>query len=343
MTRIIEYTDDNRLAWSEYVARASDSTIAHRIGWRDVIHKSLGHSPKYLMAMSGSTVKGVLPLFVVTTWWRAKYVVSVPWLDYGGVCADDKETEKLLLSEATRITDDKGARFLELRSVESNEVGLEKRLDKVSFLLELDNDPDKVWKAFGWEVRGRIKKSRKSGLTTEIGGLEKLDDFYGVFSHNMRDLGTPVWSKELFRNTLTEFPEDAEIILVRMNDAVIGCGLILSFKKTQYVPSASSFRWSLKYCPNNALYWCVIERACQNGYECFDFGRSSWDSGTFRFKKKWGAPVKQLEWQYYLNKEKEVPRISPDNPKYKTAIKLWKKMPLWLANFLGPKVIKNFP
>ena len=121
MTRIIEYSDDYRLAWSEYVERASDSTVAHRIGWRDVIHKSLGHSPKYLKAMSGSTVKGVLPLFVVTTWWRAKYVVSVPWLDYGGVCADDKETEKLLLSEATRITDDKGARFLELRSVESNE------------------------------------------------------------------------------------------------------------------------------------------------------------------------------------------------------------------------------
>jgi FemAB-related protein (PEP-CTERM system-associated) len=216
-------------------------------------------------------------------------------------------------------------------------------LDKVSFVLELNEDPEVVWKAFGWEVRGRIRKSQKSKLTTEIGGLENLDDFYEVFSRNMRDLGTPVWGKDLFRNVLTEFPRDAEIILVRMGDEVIGGGLILSFKDTQYVPSASSCKWSLKYCPNNALYWSVIRRACENGCAYFDFGRSSRDSGTFRFKKKWGATVKQLVWQYHLNKEKEVPRISPDNPRYRAAIALWKRMPLRLANFLGPKLIRNFP
>lgn len=340
---VVEYSSDYELAWSEYVERSPESTVSHRIGWRDVISDSLGHVPRYLMALDGSTVKGVLPLFEVTTLWRARYIISVPWLDYGGICADDEETARLLLDEASRITDSVGARFLEFRSKKSSNLGMAERLDKASLILDLNEDPDILWKSMNAKLRNQIRKSHKSGLTTEIGGLDFLDDFYRVFSRNMRDLGTPVWGKNLIRSAIRRFPDDAEIILVRHQDSVVAGGLILSFKDRQYVPSASAYRWSLKYCPNMALYWAAIKRACEQGYRHFDFGRSSWDSGTFRFKKQWGAAPEQLVWQYYLNKERDVPQISPDNPKYKTAIRLWKKMPMPLANLLGPRIIKNFP
>lgn len=340
---VVEYSSDYEQAWSEYVEKSPESTVTHEIGWRDVISDSLGHEPRYLLALDGSTVKGILPLFLVTTWWRAKYLISVPWLDYGGICADDDKTAGLLLDEASRITDRIGARFLELRSVKSNNLGMAERLDKASLILKLNEDPDALWKAMNAKLRNQIRKSEKSGLTTEIGGIEFLDDFYKVFSRNMRDLGTPVWGKDLIGNTLRRFPDDAEIILVRHQNVVVAGGLILTFKETQYVPSASAYRWSLKYCPNMALYWAVIKRACERGYRYFDFGRSSWDSGTFRFKKQWGATPEQLVWQYYLNKEDDLPRITPENPKYKLAVRLWKKMPMPIANILGPRIIKNFP
>jgi FemAB-related protein (PEP-CTERM system-associated) len=343
MIQVVEYSDKHERAWDDYVEKSPCATIAHRIGFRKVIAKSLGHRPRYLLAMRGDIVAGILPLFIVKTWWNKRYAVSIPWLDYGGICADNDETAQSLLDTAIAITEEERAEFLELRSVNSDNLGLDLRLDKVSFILDLPDDPDVLWKSFDAKLRNQIRKSIKSELRTYIGGVEFLDSFYRVFARNMRDLGTPVWGKDLFRNVLEAFPGEAEIILVEKGDEIIAGGLILSGKGTQYVPSASSLRSYIKLCPNHALYWNILKRACETGYKYFDFGRSSRDSGTFRFKKQWGAPPEQLEWQYMLNRISEVPRISPNNPKYRTLIRLWKKLPLGLANRLGPRLIRNFP
>lgn len=343
MIQVIEYSDDYESAWDDYVAKSPCATIAHRIGFRKVIAKSLGHRPHYLLAMRGDSVTGILPLFIVKTWWNKKYAVSVPWLDYGGVCADDSETSESLLDAAKSITRKARAEFLELRSVNSDNLGLDLRLDKLSFILDLPDDPDVLWKSFNAKLRNQIRKSIKSELKTYIGGVEFLDSFYRVFARNMRDLGTPVWGKDLFTNVLETFPGEAEIIIVEHANEIIAGGLILSGKGTQYVPSASSLRSHIKLCPNHALYWTILKRACETGCKHFDFGRSSRDSGTYKFKKQWGAEPEQLEWQYMLNRISEVPQISPNNPKYRTFIGLWKKLPLGLANCLGPKLIRNFP
>ena len=159
----------------------------------------------------------------------------------------------------------------------------------------------------------------------------------------MHDLGTPVWGFKFFKTILETFPDTAQLILVRKNKKAIAGGLVLSFKDTLYVPSASAYRSSLKYCPNHALYWEVIKKGCEQGYNIFDFGRSTLNSPTFGFKKQWVSTPAPLVWQYYLNKAKEMPAINPDNPKYRIFINLWRKLPLPIANFLGPKVIKNFP
>ncbi|MFH1891808.1 MAG: FemAB family XrtA/PEP-CTERM system-associated protein [Candidatus Zixiibacteriota bacterium] len=343
MVRVVAYAHELENSWAEYVQNTESSNIAHRLEWRYVISESLGHRPRYLVALDDSKVVGILPLFVVTTWWRAKYIVSVPWLDYGGIVADSDDVEILLLDEARRITEEEGAKFLELRSVSAGSVKMEERLDKASFILKLTDNSEDLWKSFNAKLRNQIRKAQKSQLYTEIGGVELLDSFYDVFSRNMRDLGTPVWGKDLFRRILSAFPQSAEIIQVKKDEDVVAGGLILSFKKSQYVPSASSLRSFINLCPNHALYWSVIARACESRFDYFDFGRSSWDSGTFNFKKQWGAEPTQLVWQYHLNKATEVPRISPDNRKYRTVIGLWKKLPLGLANYLGPKLIRNFP
>jgi FemAB-related protein (PEP-CTERM system-associated) len=343
MKEIVEYTDAYKTAWMGYVESSPSATVAHQIAWKEVMHDSLGYKPRYILVTEGPRIRGILPLFIVRTWWQSRYIISLPWIDYGGICADDSETEKLLLSEACRIVETERAEFMELRSVKADNPNLVHRQDKVTFLLRLDKYPEKIWKGFDAKLRNQIRKSQKSGLTAEFGGAEKLLSFYKVFSYNMRDLGTPVWGIDFFQSILKKFPDTSQIILVKKDEKVIASGLVLSFKDRLYVPSASSYRSFLKYCPNHALYWEVIKKGCEQGYEYFDFGRSSWYHNTFNFKKQWVPVPTQLTWQYYLRRRKDLPLLSPSNPKYRFLIGLWKKLPLAIANYLGPKIIKNFP
>ena len=343
MKKVLQYLTGYEIAWSEYVESSPNATIAHQIDWKNVIEKGIGHKPRYLLAIEENSIRGILPLVVVKTWWQSRYIISLPWIDYGGICADDLDTEKMLLDEARRITESEKAQFMELRSVKASDHNLAIRQDKATFLLKLDSNPDKIWKNFNAKLRNQIRKSQKSGLSTEFGGIEKLRSFYKVFSYNMRDLGTPVWGFKFFKAILETFPSTAQLVLVIKDTKAIAGGLLLSFKDRLYIPSASAYRSSLKYCPNHALYWEVIRRGCEQGYKYFDFGRSTLNSPTYNFKKQWVPTPTPLVWQYYLNKAKEMPAISPDNPKYRIFINLWRKLPLPIANFLGPKVIKNFP
>jgi len=344
MTIVVRpYANEDRSAWTHFVASAQSATVCHEIGWREVMRNSLGHLPRYLIATNDTRVTGVLPLFEVTTWWRARYLVSIPWLDYGGVCAEDQATAHTLLKEAGKLATEIGARFIEMRSVAAVSDSLPQTDNRVTFNLKLSPDPDQIWHSFGAKLRNQIRKSEKSGLTTEIGGSGKLDDFYRVFCHNMRDLGTPVWGIDLFEQVLKQFPDTAQIILVKHESRTIAGGLILKFKNSLYVPSASAYRESLKFCPNHALYWRVISEGCCEGCDIFDFGRSAKGSNTFKFKQQWVPEPTQLHWQYLLNTVDTIPAINPSNPKYRMFISAWQHLPLALANFLGPKVIKNFP
>jgi FemAB-related protein (PEP-CTERM system-associated) len=295
------------------------------------------------MALEDDTVRGILPFFLVRTVWGSRYLISLPWIDYGGVCAADPRAETALLEEARRIAEIEKVQFAEFRSVEAVFNNLPALDDKVTFLLELDKDPEVIFKNFNSKLRNQIRKAQKSNLTTEFGGLELLPDFYKIFSWKMHSLGTPVWGFAHFENILKAFPHTAEIIMVRKNEKYIAGGLVLEFKDRLYVPSAAAYRSALKYCPNHALYWAVIKKGCVEGRNLFDFGRSRIDSNTYKFKEQWVPTPTQLKWQYHLARAKEIPAINPASPKYRLFINIWKKLPYWAANYLGPRVIKNFP
>lgn len=340
--QVVPYAEDRRESWQAYVASRPEATIAHQIEWRDIIGSTLGHQPRYLLCLTGTEVTGVLPLFLVKTWWGKKSLISIPWIDYGGILAGDSDSAEALLNAARRIAEAEECGYIEFRSVNPLELALTPRSDKVTFLLELDRDPEAVWSKLDSKLRNQIRKSQKSGLATEFAGTEGLNDFYRVFCRNMRDLGTPVWGRDFFAAILDTMKESARLLLVRKDGRTIAGGLALSFRDRWYVPSASSLRGSLQYCPNHALYWAIIEKACRDGRAYFDFGRSSEDSPTYRFKIQWAQPT-PLAWQYHLAAGGEPPRVSPQNPKYRLFIGVWRHLPLPLANFLGPKVIKNFP
>ncbi|MDH4222635.1 MAG: FemAB family PEP-CTERM system-associated protein [candidate division Zixibacteria bacterium] len=340
---ITEYSEKYRNLWNDYVVKNCYATFAHQIEWKDILEKSFRQKPLYLLSSENDQITGILPLFYYSSILFGKFLVSLPWLDYGGVCAGSVEIQQKLIEEAIQIAKQKKCKFLELRSVIQEDVRLVTKTNKITFKLELYPDPEKAWQGIDSKARNQIRKAQKSGLEVSFGGEENIDMFYSVFSTNMRDLGTPVWTKELFKNILAYFPEKSEIALVKMKDKTIGGALILYFKDMMTVPSASSLSSFLRYCPNNILYWEIIKRGCIKKLKIFDLGRSSWESGTFNFKKQWVEKPTQLYWQYYLNKIKKLPDLNPESSKFSLSIKLWKKLPLAWANFLGPKIVRKLP
>jgi FemAB-related protein (PEP-CTERM system-associated) len=177
-----------------------------------------------------------------------------------------------------------------------------------------------------------------------VGREEELDSFYSVFSRNMRDLGTPVYAKSFFRNILERFPETTHICTVyTQNGQAAASGFLVGFKGTLEIPWASSLRSYNQCSPNMLLYWSVLKHACEKGFKVFDFGRSTRDEGTYRFKEQWGARPVQLYWYYWMRNEGALPELNPRNPKYQLAIKVWKKLPIAVTKLIGPLIEKNLP
>jgi FemAB-related protein (PEP-CTERM system-associated) len=205
-------------------------------------------------------------------------------------------------------------------------------------ILDLLDGPDEMWKRFDAKLRNQVRKASKSGLTAGWSNKEGLSDFYKIFAANMRDLGSPVHSYDFFGAILDEFDDSAKIMLVRKDEDVIGGAVCLSFKDSMIVPWASSLREYFSLCPNNLLYWEMIRWGCKNGYQRFDFGRSSPDSGTYHFKKQWGAKEEPLHWQCISRKIGQAVMPHADDNKYRWIIKVWSHLPLSFTKFVGPLV-----
>jgi serine/alanine adding enzyme len=159
----------------------------------------------------------------------------------------------------------------------------------------------------------------------------------------MRDLGTPVYAKNFFHNILEAFPESTRIFAVYHNTKVIAAGIGFWFRKTLEIPWASSINDYNILCPNNMLYWEAIQFAIRNGFNKFDFGRSTPNEGTYSFKRQWGAQPVQLYWQYLMDGQNSIPDLNPSNPRYQTAVRIWQRLPLPVTRVLGPMIVRNIP
>ena len=200
-------------AWDEYLFKSNHSTFYHQIGWRNVVGKTYKHKPVYLVAKEDGEIKGILPLFLMKSMLFGKKLVSVPFAPYGGVCTDNGTIENALVEEAKRITEECDADYLELRNLNlnKNELELATNNSYVTFVLNLSQDSDIVWKKFNNKVRNAIRKALKSNL--EISHDNNIKEFYGLYTKNMRDLGTPPHSYAFFKNLLHEFPEHTSCLL----------------------------------------------------------------------------------------------------------------------------------
>jgi FemAB-related protein (PEP-CTERM system-associated) len=324
--------------WDTYVYRCPQSSHCHLAGWRRVIERSYGHPSFYLWARENDETKGILPLIQMGGFLFSRSFVSMPFLDDGGICADDDHIRAVLYKQAMQLCGQYKGDILDLRHRQVNSLNLALSGSKATLILELDNDPDRMWKEFDAKVRNQVRKAQKSGLTASWGGIEGLPDFYEIFAVNMRDLGSPVHSRKFFTVIFEEFSDSAKLMLVRKGNTIIGGAVCFLFRETMLVPWASSQREYFPLCPNNLLYWEMIQWGCKNGYQRFDFGRSSPGSGTYNFKKQWGAKEELLHWQCLSRKNCRSSVVHADDPKYQWMIRTWQSLPISVTKLIGPLV-----
>jgi FemAB-related protein (PEP-CTERM system-associated) len=316
------------------------ATGYHEWAWRDVFTRAFGHQDRSLIARRGTTVEGVLPLVEIRSPLFGRSLTSMPFVNYGGMLADTDDSARGLLEAARALARARGCRHVELRHTARQFDDLPCRQHKVSMWLSLAPN---LWDGFDRKVRNQVRKAEKSQLSAVRGGIELLPEFYTVFSRNMRDLGTPVYGRELFASVLDAFPDRARLVVVRLGAAPVAAGLTYRTGPRTEIPWASSIRDYNALCPNHLLYWQAIQHAVAEGCEIFDFGRSTPHEGTYKFKEQWGAVPVPLHWEYVLTEGAALPDHSPKNPKFNLAIAAWKRSPLWLANRIGPRIVKDIP
>jgi FemAB-related protein (PEP-CTERM system-associated) len=329
--------------WEAFVASCPGSSGYHRWRWRFVFERAFGHETAYLLARRAGCVAGALPLVLFRSALFGRFAVSLPFVNYGGVLASDDDVARALLEEAGRIAAGRGLAHVELRHVDPRFPDLPSKRHKVAMRLALEPDVARAWEGLDRKVRNQVRKAEKSALTVESGGAELLDDFYGVFARNMRDLGTPVYDRRFFAQVLAQFPDDTRVLLVRHPSAVVAAGISYRHRDTIEVPWASSLKAFRTLAPNTLLYWHFIRHAIEDGAQVFDFGRSTPNEGTYKFKEQWGALPTPVCWEYRLLTRTSLPDQSPKNPKFRAAIALWKRMPLSLTTFLGPRLVRSIP
>lgn len=340
----IEALDQAPKGWDEFVINHPEGRIYQLTKWNEIVCNTFNHSNKYLQLNNSGNINAILPLTEFNSFIFGRYSISLPFINYGGLLATEDRYIYEISDYLNSYRKNSNFNFVELRMDKPLETSLTVRKHKVTFLFELPDNPDDLWNSFKAKLRSQIRRPLKEDMVAASGNLELLDDFYRIFSINMRDLGTPALPKKFFENILMTFPENSKIVCVYTNSKLAAAAsFLIYFKDACEIPWASSLSKYNMFSPNMLLYWESLKFAIEQNLKVFDFGRCSPDGGTYRFKKQWGAEEKQLYWYYQLPEHNELPELNPRNPKYDLAIKIWKKAPLFLTNYLGPKIIKNIP
>jgi serine/alanine adding enzyme len=331
--------------WDEYVLAREDSSVYHLADVVRVGTRAFGLKSYFLVARAaGGRISGVLPLVEQTSVLFGRFLASVPFFNYGGVLADDAQSLIALTAAAEQLAKERRVQHVELRH-EQPLPGLTyaPRLDKITLILDLPDTAEKLSKQLGSKLRSQIKRAERENPQVQVGGRELLPQFYDVFRGAMHELGTPVYPLRFFEATFDSMPTRCKVLLISAAGGVQAASFLVRYRDRIEVPWAASTPLAKPMALNMRLYWEMLKYSVESGCRQFDFGRSTRDSGTHKFKAQWGAQPVQLNWYYWLASGGELPRLNQDNPKYALAANVWRKLPRWLVNAAGPHIVKNLP
>ncbi len=329
--------------WDEFLNKSPEASFYQLAGWQIINRKHFGHRTFMLSAKQNGKVVGVFPLVFINSKLFGKILSSMPFVNFGGPCAERPDIERSLLKYAESLTLELDCDYMEVRAKKLIDETLPTATNKISMTINLDSDPDVLWNNYASKHRTNIRRVYKNGLTVNSGGIELLDTFYSLLCHSWRDLGTPIYAKRYFREIFEQFDHKVRIFVCYQGKQPIATAFNGLYKGTVEGMWAAALSEARKLQPNYVLYWEMIKHACENGFQHFHLGRSSVDSGGEQFKKKWKAEQTQLYWQYYLNNSMDMPQLNVNNPKYQIAINLWRKLPVPVTTLIGPPLARNIP
>jgi FemAB-related protein (PEP-CTERM system-associated) len=332
---------NNSSAWDAFVLAHPCATLYHTWRWTELASAAFGMPVHRLVRTDDSgALTGVLPLVEQRSVIAGRRLVSLPYVNYGGPLGDSPETEQALIRESVQLAGQCGIAELELRDSTARPM-YATRTDKVTVELALPADGEALGKALGAKLRSQIRRSDREDPEVVSGGAELLDEFYPVFAATMRDLGTPVYPRKFFRLVLERCGSDCNLLVVRLRGKAAAAALLTHFRDRTEIPWAASLHALRNTSVNMRLYWECLVHAIGRGSKVFDFGRSTIDSGTYQFKLQWGGQPRQLHWVYPLASGEPAPAGS--GRMMQRARSLWTRLPLPVANALGPLVSPGLP
>jgi FemAB-related protein (PEP-CTERM system-associated) len=326
--------------WDAFVERCPEATFFHRAGWKEVIESVFRHRTFYLFAERDATVVGVLPLAQVKSLLFGHALVSLPFCVYGGVAATDPAAVPALHAAARELAAKLGADHLELRNRVSREPGWPRQELYVTFRKELLPDIEANMLAIPRKQRAMVRKGIQRGLRGEIDA--SVDRFFALYADNVHRHGTPALPKRYFETLKRVFGRDVEVLTVLDAELQPMSSVLTFYFRDEVLPYYAGDDVAARdLAANDFKYWDLMRRACERGLRVFDYGRSKRDTGSFDFKKNWGFVPEPLHYEYVLRRGNAIPQNNPSNPKYKTMIAVWRRLPIGVANSIGPYIVRN--
>jgi FemAB-related protein (PEP-CTERM system-associated) len=326
--------------WDAFVAACPEATFFHRAGWRDAVEQGLGRSCYYLYAERSGEIRGVLPLVHVKSALFGHSLVSTGFTVGGGPVARDDDARSALDRAALDLADRLDVDHLEYRGGRGPHAGWIAKPDLyVEFRRPIDPDPEKNLRAIPRKQRAMVRKGIAAGLVSEIDAA--TDRLHDVYSESVRNLGTPVFAPDFFRAIKRVFGSDCDIVTVLYGKQCVASVMNFYFRDTVLPYFGGGTRVARNLAANDFMYWEVMRRAAERGFRTYDFGRSKRDTGAFAFKKNWGFAPQPLVYEFYLRRGTDVPDVNPLNPKYRLFIAAWKRLPLAVANRIGPLIARE--
>lgn len=338
--RLIPEDIASNKAWDAFVQACPQASFFHRAGWQRILVDVYRHKTYYFYAERDGRISGVLPLAHVKSRLFGNALVSLPFGVYAGVAANDPEAADALEREAQELAKTLGVEHLEFRNVEQRHPDWPRQDLYVTFRKQILPDDEANMQAIPRKQRAMVRKGMKNGLVSTIDS--DVERFFALYADNVHRHGTPAMPKRYFQALMQEFGDDCEVLTVSAADGRALSSVMSFYFRDEVLPYyAGDDEAARDLAANDFKYWELMRRACARGIKVFDYGRSKQGTGSYSFKKNWGFEPTPLHYEYCLYKREGVPQNNPNNAKYQLLIKTWRRMPISLANWLGPFIVRS--
>lgn len=337
--KINELTKNDIQRWNDFVFQHPDGSFYHRAEWKEVLERTYGHPMYFFFAEENGEIKGVLPMGQVKSRLFGNALISLPFFVQGGMLSVGDAAFNALTEKATALAQQLQVDYMEMRTTKQQHMDWEVKSDVYArFRKAIDPDVEQNMNNIPRKQRAVVRKGIQAGLVSEWD--EDMDRFYESYAYSLHGLGTPVFPRKLFHILKEVFKDDCDVLSIFKDGQLVSSVMNFYYRDEVLPYYAGASDLARQYKAHDFMYWELMRRSCERGLKWFDYGRSKVGTGPYSFKKNWGFEPEPLEYEYYLVKAKEIPNVSPTNPKYAMFINSWKKLPFWATKIIGPRINK---